>query len=226
MATSRAMAGLLLTLALGCRGGGQEATPPPPTTQAAAPAAPFAPATPAATSMPASRTAPAAAPAGGPSATTPARAVASAPATQPSAAAPATVPVATAAPASPIAAPVTSPVTTAPPATGAARAQPKGKIALPAKLGTVTFDHGKHAGERKVACATCHHPSRPANPLAAERQACRDCHTQPAAPPMKTSLQAAFHDPKAGTGICIDCHRQAAAKGQKAPLKCMECHKR
>jgi hypothetical protein len=38
---------------------------------------------------------------------------------------------------------------------------------------------------------------------------------------MKTSLQAAFHDPKGATGTCIDCHRQ---KGSPAPVKCLECH--
>jgi hypothetical protein len=87
----------------------------------------------------------------------------------------------------------------------------------------VTFDHEKHAGENKVACTTCHHPSRPQKPQAAENQACRDCHTMPAAPPMKTSLQAAFHDPKGATGTCIDCHRK---KPGEAPVKCLECHKK
>ena len=113
-----------------------------------------------------------------------------------------------------------------PAATVTPRTQPKGKIKLPAKLGVVTFDHEQHVKELKVACATCHHPSRPAKANAAEHQACRDCHTLPATPPVKTSLRAAFHDPKAGTGTCIDCHRKAAAQGQKAPLKCMECHKK
>lgn len=103
--------------------------------------------------------------------------------------------------------------------------RPKGKVTLPAKLGAVTFDHEAHAGKRKIACATCHHPSRPQKPLAAEQQACRDCHTLPATPPMKTSLQAAFHNPTAGTGTCIDCHRKQAAPA-KAPVKCAECHKK
>jgi nitrate/TMAO reductase-like tetraheme cytochrome c subunit len=40
---------------------------------------------------------------------------------------------------------------------------------------------------------------------------------------MKTSLQAAFHDPKAAAGTCIDCHKQ---KGGPAPVKCLECHKK
>lgn len=101
--------------------------------------------------------------------------------------------------------------------------RPKGKITLPAKLGAVTFDHEDHAGKRGIACTTCHHPSRPQKPLASEKQACRDCHTMPAAPPMKTSLQAAFHDPRGATGTCIDCHKQ---KGGSVPVKCLECHKK
>jgi hypothetical protein len=102
--------------------------------------------------------------------------------------------------------------------------RPRGKITLPAKLGAVTFDHEKHAGKPGVACTTCHHPSRPAKPLASENPACRHCHTMPAAAPMKTSLQAAFHDPKGATGTCIDCHKQQ--KIGAAPLKCLECHKK
>jgi hypothetical protein len=45
----------------------------------------------------------------------------------------------------------------------------------------------------------------------------------PAVPPMKTSLQGAFHDPKGATGTCLDCHKQ---KGGAAPVKCLECHKK
>jgi hypothetical protein len=103
--------------------------------------------------------------------------------------------------------------------------RPKGKVTLPAKLGPVTFDHEAHAGGRKIACATCHHPSRPEKPLAAEQQACRGCHTMPATPPMKTNLQAAFHNPTAGKGLCIDCHRKQPASA-RAPVKCAECHKK
>jgi len=115
-----------------------------------------------------------------------------------------------------------APTTPAAPAGPAAR-RPKGKITLPAKLGAVTFDHESHSGKLRIACTTCHHPSRPQKPLASERQACRDCHTMPATPPMKTSLQGAFHDPKGATGTCLDCHKQ---KGGSAPAKCLECHKK
>jgi outer membrane biosynthesis protein TonB len=118
--------------------------------------------------------------------------------------------------------------TSAPPPTTqaekpAAPQRPKDKITLPAKLGAVTFDHENHTGKRGIACTSCHHPSRPQKPLASENQACRDCHTMPAAPPLKTSLQAAFHDPKGATGTCIDCHKQ---RGGAAPVKCLECHKK
>jgi Class III cytochrome C family len=101
--------------------------------------------------------------------------------------------------------------------------RPKGKITLPAKLGAVTLDHENHTGKLAIPCTTCHHPSRPQKPPASENQACRDCHALPAAPPMKTSLQAAFHDAKGASGTCLDCHKQ---KGGSAPVKCLQCHKK
>ena len=164
-----------------------------------------------------------------PATTAPAATVVSAPAaaTPPTAVAPPSTTV-QAAPATTMPAP---PTTAAPapappsPAKLATRPEPKGKIVLPAKPGAVTFDHGKHAGELKVACAVCHHPTRPEKPLVAVHQSCRQCHTTPATAPVKTSLQAAFHDPRAATGTCIDCHRKAGA-GKKAPVKCLECHVR
>jgi hypothetical protein len=99
-------------------------------------------------------------------------------------------------------------------------------VTLPAKLGAVTFDHGKHASELKIDCATCHHPSRAEKPLAAQQQACRDCHTQPAAAPVKTSLRDAFHDAKAAGGICVDCHRDPKNQGLASPAKCVDCHRK
>ena len=123
----------------------------------------------------------------------------------------------------PPATPAEKAVATQPAPPAGAQQPPKGKITLPAKLGAVTFDHESHTGKRGIACTACHHSSRPQKPLASENQACRDCHAMPAAPPMKTNLQGAFHDPKAATGTCIDCHRQ---KGGSAPVKCLECHKR
>ena len=97
-------------------------------------------------------------------------------------------------------------------------------MTLPAKLGAVTFDHGKHVSELKIECATCHHPNRPEKPLAAQRQACRECHTQPAAAPMKTSLRDAMHDGKAAAGICVGCHRDPKNQGRATPVKCADCH--
>jgi hypothetical protein len=146
-------------------------------------------------------------------------ATAATPPPQTQAAAPAATPSAP-----PPATPAQNPPATRPPApAGPAAERPKGKVTLPAKLGAVTFDHENHAGKQGIACATCHHPSRAQKPQASENQACRECHTMPAAPPMKTNLQAAFHDPRAATGTCIDCHRQKDGSG---PLKCLECHKK
>jgi hypothetical protein len=141
---------------------------------------------------------------------------------------PAATPAATAPPAAPPTTGATLPTPAPEPSAPirASRAQPKGVVLLSAKLGAVSFDHGLHAGERKIACTACHHPSRPEKPLSAENQGCRECHTTPASAPMKTGLQAAFHDPKAATGTCIGCHKQTVAKGKAAPLKCTECHKR
>lgn len=143
------------------------------------------------------------------------------PETTPARAAPAPPPAPTPPPAPPPAPPpVPAP---APPATLPPGQRPEGKITLPAKLGAVTFDHEMHAGEREIACTTCHHPSRPERPLVSERQACRDCHAMPAAQPMKTSLRTAFHDARATSGTCIDCHKE---KGDPAPVKCLECHEK
>jgi hypothetical protein len=47
-----------------------------------------------------------------------------------------------------------------------------------------------------------------------------------AIPPMKTKLQAAFHNPTATAGTCIDCHKAETAKGKVTPLKCLGCHKK
>jgi hypothetical protein len=106
------------------------------------------------------------------------------------------------------------------------RPRPQGKVTLPARLGAVTFDHPKHADAMAIPCTKCHHASRPEKPLAAQQQACRECHTSPATAPMKVGLQAAFHDPKAAAGTCIDCHKEAVAKGKHPPVGCPQCHKR
>lgn len=99
-------------------------------------------------------------------------------------------------------------------------------ILLKASLGTVRFQHKVHSETRKIACATCHHVSRPEKPGTAPQEACSTCHTLTARPPMKTKLQAAFHNPTATAGTCIDCHKEQNAKGKSAPVKCQECHRK
>jgi Class III cytochrome C family len=93
-----------------------------------------------------------------------------------------------------------------------------------APLGAVKFDHAAHL---KVAgkCVVCHHPSRPQKPMKSPQEACTDCHTNPATPPVTTKLQAAFHNPTATSGLCIDCHKTEDANGKAAPVKCADCHK-
>jgi hypothetical protein len=92
-----------------------------------------------------------------------------------------------------------------------------------APMGGVKFDHKTHAGEK---CDTCHHVAKPEKAPKSPQEACTDCHTKVAAAPMKTKLQAAFHNPTATAGLCIDCHKKEAAAGKKAPTKCMDCHKK
>jgi hypothetical protein len=94
-----------------------------------------------------------------------------------------------------------------------------------APMGAVKFDHTPHA---KVAgkCEACHHASKPEKPLKSAQEACTDCHTHPATPPVTTSLQGAFHNPTATAGLCIDCHKKQNAAGKAAPVKCIECHQK
>ncbi|HYN15244.1 MAG TPA: cytochrome c3 family protein [Terriglobales bacterium] len=97
-----------------------------------------------------------------------------------------------------------------------------------APMGGVKFPHKAHAVDQKIKCDTCHHASKSEKPLTSAQQACTDCHTKTATPPMKTKLQAAFHNPTAQAGLCIDCHKAEIAKGKKAPApgKCADCHKK
>lgn len=149
--------------------------------------------------------------------------------------APATPPAkqeAAAAPAQPTPA-ETKPATTAAPAPPAqqpapapAKAAAKDVVILKAALGGIRFEHKLHAETRKVACETCHHASRPEKSNASPQQACSACHTTTATAPMKTKLQAAFHNPTATAGTCIDCHKAEVAKGKPAPVKCLDCHKK
>ena len=95
-----------------------------------------------------------------------------------------------------------------------------------APLGNVTLSHKAHTSTYGAKCDNCHHASKPEKPMKAAQQKCTDCHTKAAAAPMKTKLQAAFHDPMAKKGTCIDCHQEAIAKGKKAPAKCADCHRK
>lgn len=92
-------------------------------------------------------------------------------------------------------------------------------------MGPVKFDHSAHL---KVAgkCEVCHHPSKPQKPLRAPQEACTDCHTNPATPPVSIKLQTAFHNTSATAGLCIDCHKAEDENGKAAPLKCADCHKK
>ncbi len=119
----------------------------------------------------------------------------------------------------------TAKATTAKPAAAEKKTGPQDVIILKgAPMGGVRFMHKAHATDRKIKCETCHHPSKTEKPSTAAQQACTDCHTPVAKPPMKTKLQAAFHNPTATAGICIDCHKKEDAAGKKAPTKCTQCH--
>ena len=107
-----------------------------------------------------------------------------------------------------------------------AQAAPKAPVILKgAPMGGVKFDHTSHM---KVAgkCVVCHHASMPAKPLKTPQEACTDCHTRPATPPVTTNLQGAFHNPTATAGTCIDCHTKENAAGKAAPVKCADCHQK
>ncbi len=107
-----------------------------------------------------------------------------------------------------------------------AQTAPTNSIVLKgAPMGAVKFDHMSHL---KVAgkCNVCHHASKPQKALKSAQEACTDCHTNPATPPVTTKLQAAFHNPSATSGLCIDCHKTEDASGKAAPLKCADCHKK
>ena len=103
---------------------------------------------------------------------------------------------------------------------------PKAPIILKgAPMGAVKFDHTSHL---KVAakCDVCHHASKSEKPLKSPQEACTDCHTRPATPPVTTNLQGAFHNPTATAGLCIDCHKKQNEAGKAAPTKCAECHQK
>jgi hypothetical protein len=107
-----------------------------------------------------------------------------------------------------------------------AKKAPDTVVLKEAPLGGVKLMHKLHTERAANKCETCHHASKPAKANTSPQQACTDCHTKTAAAPMKTKLQAAFHNPTATTGTCIACHKTENAKGKKAPVKCVDCHKK
>ena len=107
-----------------------------------------------------------------------------------------------------------------------AKQAPDTVVLKEAPMGAVKLMHKLHVERAANKCETCHHASKPEKANASPQQACRDCHTKTAAAPMKTKLQAAFHNPTATAGTCITCHKTENAKGKKAPAKCADCHKK
>ena len=103
---------------------------------------------------------------------------------------------------------------------------PESVVLTGSPMGGVKFMHQLHSTDRGVPCETCHHASKTEKPATKPQQKCTDCHTKVAEAPMKTKLQAAFHNPMAKQGTCIDCHLKQNAGGKKAPTKCPECHKK
>jgi len=98
-------------------------------------------------------------------------------------------------------------------------------IILESALGNVLLTHAAHA--TMTDCETCHHASRPEKPgTGGAYQKCTDCHTKKQQAPMRTTLQAAFHDNRAKTGTCIDCHVKEASAGKTVPTECAGCHRR
>jgi hypothetical protein len=110
----------------------------------------------------------------------------------------------------------------------AAQTKPQDSYILKgAPMGGVKLDHKTHSETHAAKkCETCHHPSKPEKAATAPQQACFDCHATPAKAPMKTNRQLTFHNPLAKAGTCIDCHTAENAKGKKAPVKCLDCHKK
>lgn len=88
---------------------------------------------------------------------------------------------------------------------------PKEPKKYDSKMGTVTFEHGKHAS---LKCEECHHTG--------EMKACSTCHGKEAKEKV-VKLYDAIHG-KTATHSCIACHTKAAEAGKKAPKDCKGCH--
>jgi hypothetical protein len=113
--------------------------------------------------------------------------------------------------------------------TGIASAQVKAPETIIIKgnpMGAVKFPHLAHTKMAGVTCQTCHHPSKPQHPAKVAEEACSDCHTKVATPPMTTTFAMAFHAPMYKSGLCVDCHKKEAAAGKPAPTTCTKCHQK
>lgn len=89
----------------------------------------------------------------------------------------------------------------------------------------VRLNHQAHVEKYGIACQLCHHPPRTERPpVAGDFQACSSCHELAVRIPMRTTLQLAFHDARASSGLCIDCHQTKSEQGLDPPLACEGCH--
>jgi hypothetical protein len=84
------------------------------------------------------------------------------------------------------------------------------------KLPPVTFSHKIHTEKSKINCAVCHHKDD--NPK--EPQGCFKCHPIKVTGDNAPAAKMAFHK------MCIICHRENLTKGIKAPVQCIECHRK
>lgn len=79
-------------------------------------------------------------------------------------------------------------------------------------FGSVKFTHTLHVGEHGIKCESCHHAPKGAGVDSSTEQLCSNCHTHSPVLPMKTNMEAAFHNTGATAGVCIDCHKAENAK--------------
>ena len=84
------------------------------------------------------------------------------------------------------------------------------------KMAPVVFPHQKHAVDQKIECKTCHH--KDADPAKAV-VSCYNCH-KAVAEGKTPDAKTAFHT------RCQGCHKEKQAANPKAPIKCMDCHKK
>ncbi len=84
------------------------------------------------------------------------------------------------------------------------------------KLAPVPFPHALHAEKHKIQCSKCHHKE----PDPTQPELCIKCHPVKDAKEGVPLFKDAYHK------LCIDCHKEVVAKGNKAPTKCTECHKK